>query len=102
MSSTLNPFKPGDRVVCLVSSWNTIYEGDPKRNSFPKKGEVLVVDDTRDNLVSFAKHNIGDCVNWFTACSFAPVQDATDMEFEDTDTETTNEAAVEHLEEMTV
>jgi hypothetical protein len=96
----LNPFKSGDRVVCLVSSWNTIFSGDPKRNSFPKKGDVLIVDDTRDNLVSFANHNIKGCINWFTHYSFAPVQDATDMEFDDA--ETADETEVAHVEEMTV
>ena len=54
------------------------------------------MDNTRDNLVSFAKHNIDNCVNWFTHVAFAPVQDATDMQFDD------EEIQVLQIEEMTV
>ena len=92
----LNPFKPGDLVVCIADSWHIIKEENPLKNSFPKKGEVLTVDNTRINLVSFAKHNIDDCVNWFTHDSFAPVQDATDMQFDD------EEIQVPQIEEMTL
>lgn len=89
----INPFIPGDRVVCIVSSWHTIYCEDAARNSFPKKGEVLTVDKTRNDLVSFSNHNIGDCQNWFKCNCFAPVQDATEMESDETE--------FAHYEEMT-
>lgn len=78
-----NPFLPGDRVVCIVNSWNTTHSDDPTKNSFPKKGEVLIVFKTWDNLLSFENHNIGDCLNWFNYEAFAPVQDATEMESEE-------------------
>jgi hypothetical protein len=102
MSSTLNPFKPGDRVVCIADSWKRSFCKHPDKYSAPKKGDVLTVDDVQDEDVCFEKHNAGIYINYFHHSGFAPVQDATDMEFEDTDTETTNAAAVEHLEEMTV
>ena len=92
----LNPFKPGDLVVCITDSWYTVSEEDASKISLPKKGDILTVYNTRINLVSFAKHNIDNCVNWFTHDSFAPVQDATDMQFDD------EEIQVLQIEEMTV
>lgn len=96
MSSTLNPFKPGDRVVCIDEK----IEG-PAIVPSPKKGEILKVDEVDGTWLRFYKYDLG-WASFFNYWHFAPVQDATDMEFEDTDTETTNVAAVEHLEEMTV
>ena len=79
-----NPFMPGRRVVCIVNSWNTIYAGSPEKNSLPKKGELLIVDKTNGHLLSFEKHNVDDCTNWFHHNCFAPAQDATEMESDET------------------
>lgn len=96
----LNPFKPGDRVVCLVSSWKMTFVKHDDKYSAPKKGEVLTVDQVEGEDVCFEKHNVGIYINFFHHSGFAPVQDATDMEFDDA--ETADETEVAHVEEMTV
>jgi hypothetical protein len=94
----LNPFKSGDRVVCLKDDW--VHETGPAVNNFPKKGEVMPVKKVYGIYVSFDKYDLSTNDVYFVHWNFAPVQDATDMEFDDA--ETADETEVAHVEEMTV
>lgn len=98
--NNFNPLKPGDRVVCIADSWEVLFYKRPDKYSAPKKGDVLIIDEVKDEAVCFEKHNFGVYLSYFHHTGFAPVQDATDMEFEDTDMETANETEFAHLEEM--
>ena len=92
----LNPFKPGDLVVCIADSWECTFVKHADKYSSPKKGEILTIYQTDGEDICFEKHNFGIYVNYFHHAGFAPVQDATDMQFDD------EEIQVLQIEEMTV
>lgn len=83
MNNESNPFLPGDRVVCIYDNWS-----NPTLGPNPKKGDVLVVKSTWLIYLDFGKYDY-----IFEHSAFAPVQDATEMESEETE--------FAHYQEMT-
>ncbi len=73
---------PGDRVVCIDE-----YIDGPDYIPSPKKGDVLTVDRVWFDEVGFEKYDYSAPVEqtWFSYWHFAPVQDATEMEEEETE-----------------
>lgn len=78
-----NPFMPGDRVVCIDE-----FESSSTSNS-PKIGGVYTVGEIWHHFVGI----LGYTEFLYEWSGFAPIQDATDMEFEETE--------YAHYEEMT-
>ena len=78
--SDKNPFIPGDRVVCICDNW--VLESGPGISDLPKKGEVLLIDLVNGRNLHFEKYGLG---NGFDYRCFAPAQDATEMESEETE-----------------
>ena len=75
---------PGDRVVCVFDDW-VLQDGPGAKCNLPKKGEVLSVDYVWNENIGFDNHNTEGEYNWFCYWYFAPVQDATEMEEEETE-----------------
>ena len=80
---------PGDRVVCILHEW----EGSPHYRT-PSKGDVLIVFASEGLYIAFEEYpdREGKFLG-FNYIGFAPIQDATEMEFEETESA--------HYEEMT-
>ena len=75
---------PGDRVVCIDDKWEGKGAGGPD----PKNGEVLMVAEIYKEWLLFSQYKSA-----YEYAAFAPVQDATEMESEETE--------FAHYEEMT-
>ncbi len=81
-----NPFHVGQMVVCIKDEWDTI-EGPPCL-SIPKKGQVLPIFEISGDYLGFKGfYAANGGLSGFHYHGFAPVQDATNLEFSDAEIE---------------
>lgn len=87
-----NPFLIGDRVVCINDQWHCVCGYEYAK---PRKGQCLNVAEVVDEWLGFDEFygTRGERAG-FLYTHFAPVQDATEME--------SDESEVVQYEEMTV
>ena len=81
-----NPFMPGDRVVCIDDDF--YFHGQKRQDHDPKIGQVVTVRLSYDDMIELHGYFFA-----YEYRAFAPVQDATEMESEETE--------FAHYEEMT-
>ena len=77
-----NPFMPGDRVVCIISGSGTWQNPEGTPMPQPKKGDVFLVESIYEyDYLIFVEIPAKS----YHYRHFAPIQDATEMEFEETE-----------------
>ena len=89
-----NPFSVGDRVICIDDNW-TKFEGMP--DNMPKKGMCYIVSGIHGKFITLQEFpEIGDVWPGFHMHNFAPIQDATEMQEDETCEQVAKETEAEY------
>lgn len=72
-----NPFHVGQMVVCISDEW-TLFGNNHKHQCDPKLGLTYTVSDSYLDMVE-----LKECFFAYEYKAFAPIQDATNLEFSD-------------------
>lgn len=85
-----NPFSVGQKVVCMDGDFR------PSHNVDPKKGQIVTIIEIDGIFLTFLEIDNEEFIPEYIYIKFAPIQDATEMQEDETCEQAAKEAETEY------